>query len=29
LQKLAEKGGTTTLVIPANMNTAPLINIGK
>ena len=29
LQKFAEKGGTTTVVIPANMQTAPLINIGK
>lgn len=28
LQKFAEKGGTTTVVIPANMQTAPLINIG-
>lgn len=29
LHKFAEKGGTTTVVIPANMQTAPLINIGK
>lgn len=29
LLKFAEKGGTTTVVIPANMQTAPLINIGK
>jgi len=29
LQKFAEKGGTTTVVVPANMQTAPLINIGK
>ncbi|MES2945128.1 MAG: SPFH domain-containing protein [Pseudomonadota bacterium] len=29
LQKFAEKGGATTVVIPANMQTAPLINIGK
>jgi regulator of protease activity HflC (stomatin/prohibitin superfamily) len=29
LIKFAEKGGTTTVVIPANMQTAPLINIGK
>jgi regulator of protease activity HflC (stomatin/prohibitin superfamily) len=29
LQKFAEKGGTTTVVIPANMQTAPLISIGK
>ncbi len=29
LQKFAEKGGTTTVVIPAHMQTAPLINIGK
>ena len=29
LHKFAEKGGTTTVVIPANMLTAPLINIGK
>jgi regulator of protease activity HflC (stomatin/prohibitin superfamily) len=29
LQKFAEKGGTNTVVIPANMQTAPLINIGK
>jgi regulator of protease activity HflC (stomatin/prohibitin superfamily) len=29
LQKFAEKGGTSTVVIPANMQTAPLINIGK
>lgn len=29
LQKFAEKGGTTTVVIPANMQTAPLINIGN
>lgn len=29
LQKFAEKGGTATVVIPANMQTAPLINIGK
>ncbi len=28
LHKFAEKGGTTTVVIPANMQTAPLINIG-
>jgi regulator of protease activity HflC (stomatin/prohibitin superfamily) len=28
LQKFAEKGGTNTVVIPANMQTAPLINIG-
>lgn len=28
LQKFAEKGGTSTVVIPANMQTAPLINIG-
>jgi len=27
LHKFAEKGGTTTVVIPANMQTAPLINI--
>ena len=27
LQKFAEKGGTATVVIPANMQTAPLINI--
>lgn len=27
LQKFAEKGGTSTVVIPANMQTAPLINI--
>jgi regulator of protease activity HflC (stomatin/prohibitin superfamily) len=29
LQKFAEKSGTSTVVIPANMQTAPLINIGK
>jgi regulator of protease activity HflC (stomatin/prohibitin superfamily) len=29
LLKFAEKGGTTTVVIPANMQTAPLISIGK
>jgi regulator of protease activity HflC (stomatin/prohibitin superfamily) len=29
LHKFAEKGGVTTVVIPANMQTAPLINIGK
>ncbi|MDT7839020.1 SPFH domain-containing protein [Aquabacterium sp. OR-4] len=29
LMKFAEKGGATTVVIPANMQTAPLINIGK
>lgn len=29
LHKFAEKGGTTTVVIPATMQTAPLINIGK
>lgn len=29
LQKFAEKGGTSTVVIPANMQTAPLISIGK
>lgn len=29
LQKFAEKGGASTVVIPANMQTAPLINIGK
>ena len=29
LHKFAEKGGTTTVVIPANMQTAPLISIGK
>ena len=29
LHKFAEKGGTTTVVVPANMQTAPLINIGK
>jgi regulator of protease activity HflC (stomatin/prohibitin superfamily) len=29
LQKFAEKGGTSTVVIPANMQTAPLINIDK
>ena len=29
LHKFAEKGGTTTVVLPANMQTAPLINIGK
>jgi regulator of protease activity HflC (stomatin/prohibitin superfamily) len=28
LQKFADKGGTTTVVIPANMQTAPLISIG-
>jgi regulator of protease activity HflC (stomatin/prohibitin superfamily) len=28
LMKFAEKGGTATVVIPANMQTAPLINIG-
>jgi regulator of protease activity HflC (stomatin/prohibitin superfamily) len=28
LQKFAEKGGTSTVVIPANMQTAPLIHIG-
>jgi regulator of protease activity HflC (stomatin/prohibitin superfamily) len=28
LQKFAEKGGTHTVVIPANMQTAPLITIG-
>ena len=28
LQKFAEKGGTNTVVIPANMQTAPLIQIG-
>ena len=28
LQKFAEKGGASTVVIPANMQTAPLINIG-
>lgn len=28
LQKFAEKGGTNTVVIPANMQTAPLISIG-
>ena len=29
LMKFAEKGGASTVVIPANMQTAPLINIGK
>jgi len=29
LHKFAEKSGTTTVVVPANMQTAPLINIGK
>lgn len=29
LHKFAEKGGTTTVVVPANMLTTPLINIGK
>ncbi|HEX6706895.1 MAG TPA: SPFH domain-containing protein [Albitalea sp.] len=29
LLKFAEKGGTTTVVLPANMQTAPLINVGK
>jgi regulator of protease activity HflC (stomatin/prohibitin superfamily) len=29
LQKFAEKGGASTVVIPANMQTAPLIHIGK
>lgn len=29
LQKFADKGGTTTVVIPANMQTAPLISIGN
>ncbi len=29
LQKFADKGGTTTVVLPANMQTAPLINLGK
>lgn len=29
LHKFAEKGGTTTVIMPANMQTAPLINIGK
>lgn len=29
LMKFAEKGGATTVVIPANMQTAPLISIGK
>ncbi len=29
LHKFAEKGGTTTVVVPANMQTAPLISIGK
>lgn len=29
LMKFAEKGGTTTVVVPANMQVAPLINIGK
>lgn len=29
LQKFAEKGGTTTVVLPANIQTAPLINLGK
>ena len=29
LQKFAEKGGATTVVLPANMQLAPLINIGK
>jgi regulator of protease activity HflC (stomatin/prohibitin superfamily) len=28
LQKFAEKGGTHTVVIPANMQTAPLITLG-
>jgi regulator of protease activity HflC (stomatin/prohibitin superfamily) len=28
LMKFAEKGGAATVVIPANMQTAPLINIG-
>lgn len=28
LQKFAEKGGTSTGVIPANMQTAPRISIG-
>jgi len=28
LMKFAEKGGTSTVVIPANMQTAPLISIG-
>jgi regulator of protease activity HflC (stomatin/prohibitin superfamily) len=28
LQKFAEKGGTNTVVIPANMQTAPLIHVG-
>jgi regulator of protease activity HflC (stomatin/prohibitin superfamily) len=29
LLEFARKGGTTTVVLPANMQTAPLINIGK
>ncbi len=29
LMKFAEKGGTSTVVVPANMQVAPLINIGK
>lgn len=29
LMRFAEKGGTSTVVIPANMQTAPLISIGK
>lgn len=29
LMKFAEKGGTTTVVLPANMQTAPLIHLGK
>ena len=29
LQKFAEKGGTSTVIIPANMSSAPLININK
>jgi regulator of protease activity HflC (stomatin/prohibitin superfamily) len=29
LMEFAKKGGNSTVVIPANMQTAPLINIGK
>ena len=29
LQEFAKKGGTTTVVIPANMSAAPLLNIGR
>ena len=28
LMKFAEKGGTTTVVVPTSMQTAPLLNIG-